>query len=216
MTKLRSDMPPLPARIAKLPVSDRGYPVPWFVAWIDGKPEFRTADGRKYAQAVKEGRCWVCGQKFEGKEMTFVIGPMCAVNRISSEPPSHHECAVFSAVACPFLSRPHMVRREGGMPDEVQSPAGHMIERNPGVTLLWTTRKFKIVRVDNGQLISMGEPVRVECYAEGKLATPEQITKAVETGLPLLREIAQKQGIAALKALRVQEEIARKLLGIAA
>ena len=33
-TELRPDLPPLPGRIAKLPVY-RGYPVPWFVTWMD-------------------------------------------------------------------------------------------------------------------------------------------------------------------------------------
>ena len=41
-------LPPMPSRIAALPVDERGYPVPWFVAWIDGKPEFRCADPAKF------------------------------------------------------------------------------------------------------------------------------------------------------------------------
>ena len=39
MTKFRSDIPPLPPRIAKLPVDERGYPVPWFVQWLGPKDE---------------------------------------------------------------------------------------------------------------------------------------------------------------------------------
>lgn len=72
------DMPP---RIARLPVNDAGYPVPWFVAWIDGKPDFRVIGPAKLPKAVKEGRCWICGDKITGPTVAFVIGPMCAVNR---------------------------------------------------------------------------------------------------------------------------------------
>lgn len=30
-------LPPIPDAIAKLPRDERGYPVPWFVPWIDGR-----------------------------------------------------------------------------------------------------------------------------------------------------------------------------------
>jgi hypothetical protein len=35
---------------------------------------------------------------------SFVVGPMCGINRNSAEPPSHKECAQWSARNCPFLS----------------------------------------------------------------------------------------------------------------
>src|SRR5262245_2742625 len=103
-TILRPELPPVPERMRKLPLH-RGYPVPWFVEWIEGVPDFRIMDGRKLVRAVKEKRCWVCGELM-GSYLAFTIGPMCAVNRISAEPPSHRECASFSARGCPFLTRP--------------------------------------------------------------------------------------------------------------
>jgi hypothetical protein len=49
MSELRKDLPDgMPESVGRLPVDHRGYPVPWFVAWIDGKPEFRCADGEKW------------------------------------------------------------------------------------------------------------------------------------------------------------------------
>ena len=42
--KLRAELEALPARLHFLPVDERGYPVPWFVAWRDGKPEFRAME----------------------------------------------------------------------------------------------------------------------------------------------------------------------------
>ena len=101
--------PDLPATMRDLPVDHRGFPVPWFVAWIDGKPSFPVADGAKMALAVRQGLCWVCGGKLP-KMRASVIGPMCAINRTISEPQSHLECARFSARRCPFMANPRMGR----------------------------------------------------------------------------------------------------------
>ena len=78
---------PLPKRLRWAPISETGYPVPWFVDWIDGKPDFRVMDGRKYDRAIKHDLCWLCGQTL-GRFKVFTAGPMCAVNRTSGEPPS--------------------------------------------------------------------------------------------------------------------------------
>lgn len=190
--KLRDGMPPLPKRMRSLPVDDRGYPVPWFVAWLDGKPEFRAMDGRKWQAAVEKHLCWVCGQPL-GSRFTFVVGPMCGVNRISAEPPSHRDCAEFSARACPFLTMPKMVRRAAGLPEEVHNPGGIMIRRNPGVGLLWHTRDYKIVTAPNGALIRMGEPFEVAWWAEGRVASRAEVEEAIATGLPLLLEACDQE-----------------------
>lgn len=44
--QLRSELEELPSRMKTLPVDDRGYVIPWFVAWHEGNPEFR-AMGRR-------------------------------------------------------------------------------------------------------------------------------------------------------------------------
>lgn len=59
---LRPELPYLPRTMRELPVDKRGYPVPWFVDWINGEPEFRAMDRRKLFRAVKENLCWVCGK----------------------------------------------------------------------------------------------------------------------------------------------------------
>lgn len=217
---LRTDLPPMPARIAHLPVH-RGYPVPWFVAWLDddgkpvargkGTPDFRVLAPGAAQLAHRFGICWVCGGTL-GAWKAFVLGPMCAVNRTSAEPPSHVECAEWSAAACPFLTRPHMVRREGGMPEDAVEPAGVMLRRNPGVALIWVTKRYRLRRVPDGILFDIGKPERVAWYAEGRAATRGEIERSIETGLPALQELAEAQSPSAVRALNRQLDEARRLL----
>lgn len=194
------DLPPLPPRIARLPKDHRGFPVPWFVAWQDGVPDFRVVGPGKIAEAHNKKRCWVCGEP-RGVHLCFPIGPMCSINRTIAEPPSHYECARFSAMACPFLSKPRMRRNEKDLPGDAQLPAGNMIKRNPGVTCLWVTRSYRPFRVDSGVLFRIGEPERVEWWAEGRPATRAEVEQSVTSGLPLLLEPAEAQGSEAVKAL---------------
>ncbi len=209
--KLRGGLPPLPRRIQALPVDERGFPVPWFVAWIDGKPEFRAMDGRKWVAAVEKRLCWVCGQPL-GSRFTFVVGPMCGINRISSEPPSHRDCAEFSAKACPFLTMPKMVRRENDLPAGVEEPAGVFCRRNPGVALLWHTRSYEVFRVDEagvqaGYLIRMGEPFEVAWWSQGRPATRQEVEESIATGLPTLLEACEAEPTPARRdAARAQLE----------
>lgn len=187
-------------RIAKLPVAENGYPVPWFVDWIDGKPEFRAMDPEKWLMAVRWSLCWVCGERL-GAHKTFVAGPMCGINRTSAEPPSHHDCALWSVRNCPFLSNPKMVRNEKGMEDAV-NPAGIMIKRNPGVTMLWTTKKYTIHGDGRGgRLIGIGDPLMVEWYTCGKPSTWVQVMDSIESGIDALYKMAVDEGPWAVKAL---------------
>ena len=117
---------PMPPRVAVLPVNKAGYPVPWFVdrdADVNGQPDFRYADPRKLDRAIAYSLCWVCGQR-RGVHASFVIGPMCSVNRVSAEPPCHLDCAIYSARACPFVANRKMVRRDRQMPLGKLDPPG--------------------------------------------------------------------------------------------
>jgi hypothetical protein len=193
---LRPELTKLPERIAALPVF-RGYPVPWFVYYPngpDGEPEFRTADRKKWIEAVQQRLCWVCGQEL-GAYLAFVLGPMCGITRSTSEPPCHRECAEWSILNCPFLTRPHMVRREDNMPEGVVDPPGIGLKRNPGVSLLWTTRSFSLFRAaDRRYLIRVGDPIEVGCFAEGRRASRQEVDESIAGGLPKLVEAAKLDG----------------------
>lgn len=203
---------PLPARMRHLPINERGYPVPWFVAWIDGVPDFRVVDTPKLAVAIKQRKCWLCGGTL-GKYMCFVIGPMCAVNRVSSEPPSHRDCAEYAVKACPFLTQPRMRRNSEDMPEGHVEPGGIMIARNPGVTLIWTTLDYKVVKDGGGGfVIQIGEPQRVEFFARGRSASRDEIMASIDSGMPILREVAKQDGPEGEKELAFQYQRAMKLV----
>lgn len=212
MTTYRQGLPKRPARISDLPLDERGYPVPWFVAWIDGKPDFRVVKPGAIAEAHNKSLCWLCG-KVLGAHKVFVVGPMCGVNRISSEPPSHLDCAKYAVTACPFLTRPLAVRNERGFEEMgAIEPAGIMIKRNPGVTLLWSTKDYRLMRQGHGVLFRIGEPTQIAFYAKGRLATRDEVDESVRTGLPLLEDMAQKDGSSAVRALNAcKAEFQRRL-----
>jgi hypothetical protein len=184
---------PVPKRLMHRPLTDKGFPVPWFASFIDGAWNLVAVDPRKIPYAIRKKICWVCGEPL-GKYLCFVIGPMCSINRISAEPPSHRECAEYAVRACPFLSRPRMRRNEaeseaiGGTSETVP---GIMIEHNPGANLIWITKSYRLVPDGNGRaLIEIGPPVETLWYAEGRIATRAEILAAFDKGLSLLRPMA--------------------------
>lgn len=210
---MRKELESLPLRMRDLPEDERGYPVPWFVAWQDGQPEFRAMDGEKWIRAVRFKLCWVCGKAL-GIYKTFVAGPMCGINRTSSEPPSHLECAQWSARNCPFLNNPDQARRD--LPNTL-CPAGFMLERNPGVTLLWTTKTYSVFDDVHGRpLITFGEPESVEWIAEGRKATRAEILHSIDTGMPALVALAQTQDGALKHLLDTKERFVSNYLPEAA
>ena len=199
---LRKDIPAPPIRCANLEIDERGYPLPYFAGLFDGKRDHRIMDEERWVRCVKQKLCWVCGAKL-GAYYAFILGPMCGITRTSSEPPSHRECAEWSLRGCPFLTRPHMERRQhdqivvsGGI------AAGYAIKRNPGCLLLWITRSYEVWKPEGGgYLITVGDPLEWSWWAEGRPATRAEIEESVRTGLPLLEEQADQQSAEALADL---------------
>lgn len=183
----------LPDAMARLPRDHRGYPVPEFVAWIDGVPDFRIIKPGWWAHCHNKHRCWLCGGGM-GKRMWFVTGPMCTVTRTISEPPSHRQCALFAIKNCPFLTRPLAKRNERDMPVD-GTMAGIGILRNPGVVALWECTSYRVFRDQTGlPLIEMGEPAHVSFWREGRRATTAEVQHAIATGIPALAETAAREG----------------------
>lgn len=204
--KLRDDLPELTERIAKLPIDERGYPVPAFVQWFlhsdkipacpsipgVGTPDFRVIDPVHLKACVFGDICWVCGEKL-GVHRAYVVGPMCTVNRNSAEPPSHVDCAEWSVKACPFLSKPQMKRREDEMTEKTKPAAGLMLTHNPGVTAIWqVSEKIKPWRDGKGgMLFDIGNPEKVTWWKEGRTATVDEVAEAINKGIERLLELCE-------------------------
>lgn len=196
---MRSDIPPVPEMMQYLPVDVRGYPVPFFVLWVEGQAEFRGTTKEVAKLCVDYELCWVCGRPMAGLTRAFVIGPMCSVNRISAEPPAHIECSRYSVVACPFLTKPQMVRRENDMPANRNEGPGIPLKHNPGVMLLWfvrDTKGYEILHETNGLLWHFTrDPIGVEWYTRGRRANRQECLDAFDIGLPKLLEAAAQDDL---------------------
>lgn len=94
-----------PPNIAALPVDARGYPVPFFAMWIDGKPDFRVVNPQAVFECATAHKCFVCGQKMKGM-FTFVGGPKSMEHHHFTDGPTHKDCAEYALQTCPFLAIP--------------------------------------------------------------------------------------------------------------
>lgn len=202
MTELRKGLPPVPKHMQGLPIDSRGYPIPWFVITMpNGTRDFRIADESKRRKAARFSRCWVCGGNMELTDEEpllyhFVIGPMCAVNRNTSEPGNHKDCAEFAVRACPFMLHPAAQYRDANLATAATKPVG-AIDGNPGVTCIWGTKDFRPYTAgpqSNDWLIRLGDPVEVSWWAEGRPATRAQVEESFARRLPVLTKLAREGG----------------------
>jgi hypothetical protein len=161
----------IPPRMVNLPRDARGAPIPWF-AGRDAQGHLRVTvlDLAKWRDAVKNRRCWMCGAPL-GRSYTFVLGPVQAITRTVSEPPSHPGCAEYAVRVCPFLSNPARGRFDG-----VANQSGAPV--NPGVFALWRTLSFELGSPGEsrgrGRLI-VGDPARVAWWTRGRPATDAEV-----------------------------------------
>lgn len=185
------ELTPLPPRIQKLATDERGYPVPWFVDWVDGRPEWNAISPRKWARAICEKCCWVCGRPF-GTHLDFVIEPICGITRSASEIPCHRDCARWSIVNFSLLLQSPLPRRRDALPPEIQTVSGILLRRNPGVMLEWTCRDYLVTQ--NGlrnYLIDLGKPSSLDFWLDRRRAEPAEIKISIQAGLLALQQTAQ-------------------------
>lgn len=208
---MRPELEPLPDRMKHLLVDERGYPVPWFVPWFGGKPEFRGMDGAKRLRAIRDGRCWVCGSSLYREPLAFVVGPMCGINRTTAEPPCHVECATWSARNCPFLTQRELKRREDERTQSGTFP-GVAIKRNPGVALVWVCTGYSTFNDGRGDfLIKLGEPTSLAFWSHGRMATRAEILESIESGFPLLAGMVTGDAEATAELLRMKADFEQLL-----
>lgn len=91
----------IPSFVAHLPCHG-GLPVPYFIAWANGVPEFRVIDGAVVIKCVQKSLCGICGRRLG--EYAYVIGgPRSRESHFYSDPPMHKKCAEWATEVCPFL-----------------------------------------------------------------------------------------------------------------
>lgn len=96
----------IPRRLRQRTKDARGYPVPFVVAVVDGKPDFRLPAPERWQKCVADRRCGLCGEPIVDAPW-FVGGPSCAKHRIFLDPAMHLDCAEYALRVCPFLAAPH-------------------------------------------------------------------------------------------------------------
>jgi hypothetical protein len=104
----------IPKELAHLKIDERGYPIPFFVAKIEGKPDFRILDAKKQLLSADQKLCAICGRKLAKDYVYFISGPMGVQNCVSSDPPMHRVCAEYSLQVCPHLYYEKAERNERG------------------------------------------------------------------------------------------------------
>ena len=78
-----------------------------------------TLTRNKIIIAYRRKICFLCGEPL-GRFAAFVIGPMgSSINRVSSEPPAHRDCAEYAVRACPV---PGPAQRQGAMTRRISAP----------------------------------------------------------------------------------------------
>ncbi len=192
---------PLPAGMRALPTDERGIPVPWFVDWFSGKPDFRVVDGRRLIEGWNRDLCWICGKQLFAFR-AWIVGPVSMINRCTGEPPAHPECARVALLNCPFLSNPHMKRSKAALPAS-HSGGGELVEHNSGLSSAWITRGRggELFDPGNGPLFRIFEPHKVEWFCKGAAATDDEVHAEFECAAQRLRDIDRRYGPAALQNL---------------
>lgn len=185
-----------PLGMAGRPIDHRGFPVPWFVTVKDdkGRWDFSKITMDRFNEAVRQDRCWVSGNQL-GSFRSFVLGPMCIINRVAADPPCQRAIAIWSAQVCPFLTRPRAKRQKQ---EVIEDQRGIMVERNPGICAVYTVRMKVPAKAG---LFHLPPPVDVQWFANGEPATRDQVVEAMAEGASLLRKMAIEEGPDALALL---------------
>jgi hypothetical protein len=163
----------IPKELSHLKVDERGYPIPYFVPWQDGKPNFRFTDMEKIIDCVEHNRCGVCGRKLY-KDFSYVISGIIGMgNRVSSDPAMHRVCAEFALASCPhmYFQKAERKETEGG----VKYQPNIILNKPVELMLVKCKSKFKWRKKDEcifGYTYISHEPYH---YVNGKLQKHESI-----------------------------------------
>lgn len=164
----------IPKFLSHLKTEERGYPIPFFVAFPNGKPDFRMIDERKIKECFDRKLCSICGKKlFE--YFYFITGPLGLKNGTHSDPPSHRDCAEYALKVCPHLFFENADRNDRG---EVYKAAlalnkTGVMQKSKEIFLI-KADKFKLIKVPNGHIVGFRKiSWEKYSYQDGQLAKEE-------------------------------------------
>jgi hypothetical protein len=103
---------PMPPRIARLPRTKHGLPVPYIAEQHeDGSPNLGMVESVMSGHCHRESLCSICGERLAPAERTFITGPSCVFGSDygCNDPPMHEECARYALRVCPHLVAPGSV-----------------------------------------------------------------------------------------------------------
>jgi hypothetical protein len=188
----------LPESMTTLPLDDRGLPVPHYIEWVDGEPDYSRVKPGWHAHARKNNLCWLCNE-FLGVSKWFVLDDiMRCVSRTAADLPSHCACAEFAAKNYPCMTEPLIKRKRQHepVPRDDRPPV-------PRVCCLWETKDYRVFPnpSNTSLLIDLGAPNRATFWCEGRAATHEEVLESVAGGVPYLWAEALEQGPQALLEL---------------
>lgn len=162
----------IPKELSHLKVDPRGYPIPFFVSYIDGKPEFRFMNFDRVLMIIHKKLCHICGKKLPKDYCYFIAGPMGLKNGISSDAGMHRICAEFSLKACPHLFLQNADYRKNDELSKKLHAAAHpsVMTTKPDMLYLVKTSKFKTIMVDGRYFIKYTpHSSEIYKYVDGKL-----------------------------------------------
>lgn len=174
--------PVLPPQMRRLRRDAEGFPVPWFVQRDHGQTNYTTIDSGKLERAIAGWRCWICGERL-GRRFAFPLPASNTITRLSTEPPSHRECATYAVRVCPFIT--------------------------PMVMAVWVTPNYRVQAGDRRTLCKVGEPVDVVWFHKGRRASRREVSDAIMAEVPGLAVLMSKDGAEALDLLK--EDVHRAL-----
>lgn len=173
---------PIPEFLKHLPVDERGYVIPYFATYVDGKPDFRLLNISKQETCIKYNKCAVCGKKLIDGVYYFISGPMGFLNQVSTDPAMHKECAEYSLKVCPHLLYQNAERRHTNLPTGTlqDKDVPYMGMDKPPYVMLVKAKKFKTIPAptNNSKLIKYSAATaEIFKYVDGILqGTGEIIT----------------------------------------
>jgi len=154
----------IPSFLSHLKTDARGYPVPYFVPWINGKPDFRMISKQCLLECVERKLCGICGKKLHEYQY-FITGPIGLSNGTHSDPPAHRDCCEYSLQVCPHLHFEKADRNDRGneYKEAVQLNKSGILTKSPELYLI-KADKFKLVHIPGGETIIKFRKISFDKY----------------------------------------------------